>query len=670
MRSRTELPHHRVSVVLRDHPRRLGGTFLHQATSIGVLVWTVAVLAIVLLVGCPAATAAESHDTRRPARSAGSPVPGAESLGDRLDAFRRAIVDAAQDGSIAPVQLAPPDAHLRSERLLSAAAGPLFHPYVTYPVSDGTNALAIGDVTGDGLNDVVAVQASLDAVYVFSQSPSGMLNPPVRYPAPITYLGTFSGSVDIADMNHDGRLDVVVSLDNAVGVMLQIDSGLLSGPVAYATAHSSFSNTYKVRTGDFNNDGQSDAVSIDWGTQSHDVDVFLQTPGGGLTTPHVYTVIHGGYDDLAVGDVSGDGLFDIVVMSGQSFVPNFGVLIQSQTGSFNPPAYYSLGGNQLTSGVGIGDVNHDGRSDVVVSYGGNGPSANIGVFLQDGAGHLGPVFSLPSYDIPQPVELGDVNLDGRDDVVTLHGGWLALGVYLQNGSGALQPEELYPVPYASHYNRHALAIGDLNGDFMPDVAIADPSAGVVVLYNAQSLPTPVLISLVSAEAFSDRVELAWEVDADPGATATIERSDTPGTWREIGMRVVDGAHRVHFTDRDVEAGSRYGYRLGLLENRVEGFAGEVWVDVATVGTLALHGSRPNPSSKRLNVWFALPIADVATLELLDLTGRRIVSREVGTLGAGMHFMDMTPERPLVPGVYWLRLTQGSDVRTTKAAVVK
>ena len=595
-----------------------------------------------------------------PPASAGTPAAA-------LDAFGRPIRTVAPDGSWQPASPGAPPPSGGTQ----VAAGGLFHPYVTYPLANGAGAVAIGDVTGDGRNDVVAVQPYVDSVCVFVQNAAGALNPAVRYPASITYFGPFEGSVSIADMNHDGRLDAVVGLDNAVGVMLQTGGGLLSPPAAYPTVHSSFSNVYKIRTGDFNHDGLADVASIDWGTQSNDVDVFLQKPDGSLAASSVHPVLHDGYDDLEAGDVNGDGLTDIVVMSGQAYAyDNLGILTQAGNGGFNSPAYYDLGGNELTSGVGIGDVNHDGRNDVVVSYGGNGPSAMIGVFLQDGSGHLAAPFSLPSYDLPGALDVGDLNLDGRDDVITLHNGWLALGVYLQGGGGTLQPEDLYPVPYSSSDNPHALAIGDLNGDFLPDIAIADASFGLTVLYNAGSLPTPVQTSLVRADAFLDRIELEWETNAGPGSATTVERSDAPGAWREVGTATVGAAQRVAFVDHDVASGARYGYRLGHDDGGRQVFAGEVWVDVPGSRPLALRGSDSNPSGGHVIVTFTLPLAQTASLELMDLSGRRVASREVGSLGVGEHRVDMTPERPLIAGVYWLRLTQGNERRIAKVAILR
>jgi hypothetical protein len=368
----------------------------------------------------------------------------------------------------------------------------LFQHYQAYPVGSWPEAVAIGDVNNDGRNDVVMTTSYyFDPendyhIFVFLQNGSGGLEPPVKYPA-----GN-GDSIDIGDLNNDGRADVVVTAENAIGVFLQNDNGSLNPMVTYPSNHSSSSNTYKVKIGDFNNDGLPDVASIDWGTQSFDVDVFLQNENGTLDAPVTYAVVHGGYDDLEVGDVNGDGLTDIIVMSGQFYMyDNLGVLHQNAQGTFDFPVYYDLGVEELTSGVGVGDINNDSLEDVVVTYGGNRPHAFIGTFLQNDSGTLDPPISYSSYDIPEPVEIGDVNLDGRNDVILAHGGWNAMGVYLQGEDGGLLPYELYELPYASHYNPHGLAVGDINGDWVNDVAIADYNHGLVILYHT-SPPAPVV----------------------------------------------------------------------------------------------------------------------------------------------------------------------------------
>jgi hypothetical protein len=150
---------------------------------------------------------------------------------------------------------------------------------------------------------------------------------------------------------------------------------------------------------------------------------------------------------------------------------------------FSAPVYYHLEEDELTHGVAVGDVNGDSLQDVVVTYGGNSPSSKIGVFLQNRTRTLQPAITYDSYDIPEPVAIADVNNDGRQDVILAHGGWVALGVYLQGRNGSLLPEELYPLPYATHYNPQGLAVGDINDDGLNDVVIADYNNGLVVLYN-------------------------------------------------------------------------------------------------------------------------------------------------------------------------------------------
>ena len=86
---------------------------------------------------------------------------------------------------------------------------------------------------------------------------------------------------------------------------------------------------------------------------------------------------------------------------------------------------------------------------------------------------------------------------------------------------------------------------------------------------------------------------------------------------------------------------------------------------------ALEGARPNPShGNLLNVSFSLPASGSARLELLDMSGRRVVVRDVGSLGAGRHTVRLTAEHALAPGLYWLRLAQATRRQTVRVTVLE
>jgi uncharacterized repeat protein (TIGR01451 family) len=398
-------------------------------------------------------------------------------------------------------------------------------------------AVQVGDVNGDGLADVVLTTSYYFdperdfKLYVFLQQPDGQLAPPILYPTNSNYQN-MTHSLQIGDVNGDGRPDIVLGNNNNIEVFLQQPGGTLAPSVVYATPMARI-----IRVGDVNNDGRADVVGLDW--SSNNVAVFLQNAGGTLNPAVMYNAPHGGYNDLDLGDVNGDGLTDIVVMSGQLYaVPNVTVLTQAATGGFNAPVSYGVGTQELTRGVAVGDVNGDGRNDIVVTYGGNKPYSKIGVFYQNAAGGLDPAVSFPSLDIPEPVEIADVNGDGRADIVVLHGGWYHAGVYLQNPDGTLQPEQLYFIPYASHYPPQGLAIGDFNGDRLPDIAIADYNYGLVTLMHTPSADTPPDDTPPGPTASAD---IATTVSASPNP---VVAGDTLTYSVSVGNQGPDAASNV------------------------------------------------------------------------------------------------------------------------------
>jgi len=178
------------------------------------------------------------------------------------------------------------------------------------------------------------------------------------------------------------------------------------------------------------------------------------------------------------------------------------------------------------------------------------------------------------------------------------------------------------------------------------------------------LSTPAQVSLVSTEAGPNRVRLTWF--AAHISAAMVQRRTEDTDWISLHDVLADGTGELRFEDRDVSPGVRYGYRLGVRGE----FLGETWVDVPRVAEFALAGQRPLPSATGLLVTFSLPDATPTRLEVFDVAGRVVVSREVGALGAGNHELDMAQGRVLPSGAYVIRLSRGSESRTARAIVVR
>ncbi len=184
--------------------------------------------------------------------------------------------------------------------------------------------------------------------------------------------------------------------------------------------------------------------------------------------------------EIEVGDVTGDGRLDVVGF--QLFANGGDVFRQLPDGTFAPTNYDFVG----KYGIAVGDLTGDGLLDLVSTVGNNSPGSAVIVLPQRADHGLGPAAVYDSYDIPGPVEVGDLNGDGRLDVVTLHEAWEKAGVYLQDTDGTLTAERLFPAPYAQH-TKKALDIGDVTGDGRADVVWAE-GGGLVVLAALAPLP--------------------------------------------------------------------------------------------------------------------------------------------------------------------------------------
>ncbi|SDZ99401.1 FG-GAP repeat domain-containing protein [Microbulbifer marinus] len=369
-----------------------------------------------------------------------------------------------------------------------AAAEVSLQPYFYYSTGSWPEAVAIADLNNDGRNDVVMnTSYYFDPendynLKVFLQDDFGQLQSPVSYSLSYTSADR-PQSIAVGDLNGDGLKDVAVGFDrDRIEIFLQYTDGTLFSSEIIATPMST-----RIAAADLNGDGLDDIAGIGWGGEA--VGVFYQGEQGINHEPETHYAPHGGYDDMVLGDINGDGANDIVVMSGQSYAfDNLAVVASDGEGGLQPAVFYDLGDDELTQAVTIGDLNADGLNDVAVTFGGNMPRASLAIFHQDGSGLLQAPQILSSYEVPQTIHAADLNQDATDDLLVLHGGWYAIGVYEQEPAGTLADEVLFSVPYASHYNRQGMDVGDINSDGIPDVVVADYNHGLVVLLGAEAEP--------------------------------------------------------------------------------------------------------------------------------------------------------------------------------------
>jgi uncharacterized repeat protein (TIGR01451 family) len=349
------------------------------------------------------------------------------------------------------------------------AGSNLFRAPVPFPLpGQYPLAVATGDLNGDGRTDVVWGGWALVPIgggylgvfgylQVYLHEPAGTLAAPVQYS-----LGQNRSprSLAVADVNGDGRADVIVGTSTSVGVLLQNAQGGLDAMVEYPTPRAC-----QVATGDFNHDGRMDVVAI----CSGGADILLQDAGGSLSGPISVDVPSHSYSDVAVGDFNGDGRDDLALGGESSSGPNtptVALLMQLAGGGFGPPVIRNVGGPMMVAyGLAAGDLNGDGRDDLVVSH-----SQNLSIFYQTAAGMPISPTNLPPFQA-ESLAIGDINSDGRADLVgTSSTG--QVGTFLQTAAGTLSAILTDALPAGPDpSSRRALALGDLDGDGGLDAAV-------------------------------------------------------------------------------------------------------------------------------------------------------------------------------------------------------
>lgn len=379
---------------------------------------------------------------------------------------------------VGPTAIQPsPAASSRPALPIQAMATPVRLSYSypeDYALGGWGGAVGIGDVTGDGVLDLAVVVVGAQtgdscrvAIYTRAVGTSGLSR---RAEHPLDDgCNTNSGGMVVGDINGDGVADIVVGTLNGIAILASDGNGGLVLRRAVVGRQ-----IMQVGLIDVDLDGRQDVVGLGWGSITGGYDptattIFYGDGSGGVSRWDTLATPQRGYNDLKIADVTGDGLPDLVIASGQAFY--FWVIPLAPDGGFLAPvAYPSPDAILVPNAVAVADLNLDGRKDVVVNTPANRPRAALWVYLQGQDGRLGTPIRLSTHDLPGPMLGADLNSDWMDDIAVFHTGWDFLGTYLQLPEGGMSVERLDDALTPDLMNRQSIAAGDLDGDGCMDVA--------------------------------------------------------------------------------------------------------------------------------------------------------------------------------------------------------
>jgi len=340
------------------------------------------------------------------------------------------------------------------------------------------NAVEIGDVSNDGLNDIVTGSVSCSNLFfvlyvvVYNQKSDGTLAAPFT----LNYSNANQPlqDIEIADVNNDHLNDIILGFGSSIGIYYQLGGGGFSD----LRTLSSINPSHGIKTGDLNDDGLIDIL----GFENSSFKIFYQTPTGDFNLTSI-PVRQTNYTQIQIGDLNGDGLKDIANTWGSGieiFYQKKGIGITKTDSLFisniNTDSYMTT-----LSGFTFADLNNDGRQDIATAYGGN--TGRMKLFYQTADGKIDTLHakSYAAYDIPTPIRVSDLNCDGDNEIIIGNHAWEKISIYNKYNLADYGGYTLHPSSY--YFTPFSLAVGDINGDFLPDILNVNQNAKIDILYN-------------------------------------------------------------------------------------------------------------------------------------------------------------------------------------------
>jgi len=289
-----------------------------------------------------------------------------------------------------------------------------------------------------------------------------VVNVPLGPPDCTQDVDCSSGALEstAADFNGDGKLDIATANSNSFDVTIFLGDG--QGGLTYKATLAAAGGPAGIASGNLNNDTKIDLVVSE--EVDDNIAVFIAN-GDGTFADGVTYPMGPSPEAVVLADFNGDGKLDVVVTD--LFGESVSLRLGNGDGTFGELKQTAVPGGPY--GMAAAKLNADDRLDLAVSLYDDGLLATL---IGQGDGtftYAGTASAAILDDAPRGVALADLNGDGKIDAAVATESFDTVDVLLGNGDGTFQES----VPYIVGGYPESVAIGDYNGDNIPDIASAD-----------------------------------------------------------------------------------------------------------------------------------------------------------------------------------------------------